>query len=115
MTLRLSGPLLDEIRRHGEAAYPAECCGALVGRGDRVVAAVELPNMTEEGPRRRFLVRPSDYRLAERRDLRLDQDVAGVGADPDRELVGPEPGQPSLEPGQQRVDRRLHQPAVVDP
>jgi proteasome lid subunit RPN8/RPN11 len=28
---------------------------------------VALPNTTEEGPRRRFLVRPSDYRLAERR------------------------------------------------
>jgi proteasome lid subunit RPN8/RPN11 len=53
------------IRRHGEATYPHECCGALVGRDGRVTSAVELPNMTEEGPRRRFLVRPSDYRLAE--------------------------------------------------
>ena len=32
MTLRLPGALADEIRRHGEAAYPAECCGAMVGR-----------------------------------------------------------------------------------
>ena len=34
MTLRLPGALADEIRRQGEAAYPAECCGALVGRVD---------------------------------------------------------------------------------
>lgn len=54
------------IRRHGEETFPHECCGALIGAGDRVTAAVPLPNTTEEGPRRRFLVRPSDYRTAER-------------------------------------------------
>ena len=32
MTLRISEGLLEEIRRHGESAYPAECCGALAGR-----------------------------------------------------------------------------------
>jgi len=54
------------IRRHGQETYPHECCGALVGTADRIDAAVALPNTTEEGPRRRFLVRPSDYRLAEK-------------------------------------------------
>lgn len=54
------------IRRHGEETFPHECCGALIGRDGQVTAAVALPNTTEEGPRRRFLVRPSDYRLAER-------------------------------------------------
>jgi proteasome lid subunit RPN8/RPN11 len=54
------------IRRHGEETYPHECCGALVGVAGRVTAAVALPNTTEEGPRRRFLVRPADYRLAEK-------------------------------------------------
>jgi proteasome lid subunit RPN8/RPN11 len=54
------------IRRHGEQTFPHECCGALIGTGDRITAAVPLPNTTEEGPRRRFLVRPSDYRTAER-------------------------------------------------
>jgi proteasome lid subunit RPN8/RPN11 len=54
------------IRRHGEETFPHECCGALIGQDGLVTAAVALPNTTEEGPRRRFLVRPSDYRLAER-------------------------------------------------
>lgn len=54
------------IRLHGRETYPHECCGALIGTGDRVTAAVALPNTTEEGPRRRFLVRPSDYMLAEK-------------------------------------------------
>ena len=65
------------IRRHGEQTYPHECCGALVGRADRVTDVVALPNTTEEGPRRRFLVRPSDYRLAEQRALELGGELLG--------------------------------------
>ena len=57
----------QSIRRHGQETYPHECCGALVGRAGHVTEIVALPNTTEEGPRRRFLVRPSDYREAERR------------------------------------------------
>jgi proteasome lid subunit RPN8/RPN11 len=65
------------IRRHGEETFPHECCGALVGRGDRVTAIVPLPNTTEEGPRRRFLVRPSDYQMAEQRASSLGGDLLG--------------------------------------
>ena len=39
---------------------------------------VPLPNTTEEGPRRRFLVRPSDYRLAEQRATRARRRAARV-------------------------------------
>jgi S-sulfo-L-cysteine synthase (O-acetyl-L-serine-dependent) len=53
------------IRDHARDAYPHECCGALIGRQDAVVEAMPLPNTTAEGPRRRFQVRPSDYRQAE--------------------------------------------------
>jgi proteasome lid subunit RPN8/RPN11 len=65
------------IRRHGAETFPHECCGALVGSGQHVVAAVALPNTTEEGPRRRFLVRPSDYRLAEQRATELGAELLG--------------------------------------
>jgi len=72
------GPGVDAaIRRHGEEAYPHECCGALVGRDGRADAAVALPNTTEEGPRRRFLVRASDYRLAEQRAGELGGELLG--------------------------------------
>ena len=67
----------DAIRAHGQATYPHECCGALLGRDDRVTAIVALPNTTEEGPRRRFLVRPSDYREAERRAKELGAELLG--------------------------------------
>lgn len=65
------------IRRHGEEAYPHECCGALLGRDGRVVDVLPLPNTTEEGPRRRFLVRASDYRLAEGRAAELGVELLG--------------------------------------
>src|SRR5437773_9769921 len=79
MTKRLTiGAAVGEaIRAHGHETYPHECCGALVGSGDRVTAIVPLPNTTEEGPRRRFLVRPSDYREAERRASELGGELLG--------------------------------------
>ena len=65
--LSLPDGIVEEIRRHAREAYPHECCGALFGRGRVVVEVLALPNMTEEGPRTRFLVRPDDYRAAEYR------------------------------------------------
>ena len=38
---------------------------------------VALPNTTDEGPRRRFMVRPSDYQLAERRAAELGGELLG--------------------------------------
>lgn len=64
--ITISHEVAAAIRAHGEETYPHECCGALVGRDGVVTSVVQLPNTTEEGPRRRFLVRPDDYRLAER-------------------------------------------------
>ena len=75
--IAISARVDEAIRRHGEETYPHECCGALVGRGDAVTDTVALPNTTEEGPRRRFLVRPSDYRLAEQRATELGGELLG--------------------------------------
>ena len=65
------------IRRHGQETYPHECCGALIETAGGVRATVPLPNTTEEGPRRRFLVRPSDYRVAETRARELGGELVG--------------------------------------
>jgi proteasome lid subunit RPN8/RPN11 len=75
--LAISAAVDQAIRRHGEETYPHECCGALVGKGAFVSEIVALPNTTEEGPRRRFLVRPSDYRLAEGRATELGSELLG--------------------------------------
>ena len=77
MALAVRAGVSDEIRRHGAETYPNECCGALYGRDTIVTATFALPNTTEEGPRRRFLVRPQDYREAERRASDLGLDLLG--------------------------------------
>jgi proteasome lid subunit RPN8/RPN11 len=75
--LKLTIAVAAAIRQHGEQTYPHECCGALVGDDDGVAHVVALPNTTEEGPRRRFLVRAEDYRLAERRASELGGTLIG--------------------------------------
>jgi proteasome lid subunit RPN8/RPN11 len=80
MTLRLPGALAEEIRGHGEAAYPAECCGALVGRIDgqakEVVRLVPAVNRRTDDPHR-YLIAPDDLR-------RLEAEVRAAG----QEIVG---------------------------
>jgi proteasome lid subunit RPN8/RPN11 len=75
--LTLGPGVADAIQSHGRGTYPHECCGALLGKDGVANATVPLPNTTEEGPRRRFLVRPGDYQQAER-----------AAADAGRELLG---------------------------
>jgi proteasome lid subunit RPN8/RPN11 len=69
MTLRLPDELLHEIRRHGEAAYPAECCGAMAGRQDgsgvkEVVRLAPAVNRRTDDPHR-YLIAPEDLRRLE--------------------------------------------------
>jgi proteasome lid subunit RPN8/RPN11 len=80
VTLRLPGALADEIRRHGETAYPAECCGVLVGRVDG--ESKEVVRLSPAINRRtddlhRYLIAPDDLR-------RLELDVRAAG----QEIVG---------------------------
>jgi proteasome lid subunit RPN8/RPN11 len=75
--LELDRSAVNGIRDHARDTYPNECCGALVGAGRRVTHIVPLPNTTDEGPRRRFLVRPSDYREAERAAAQLSGELLG--------------------------------------
>lgn len=76
-TLVIQADAESGIRRHGQEAYPHECCGALIGRDHVVTEALALPNGTDEGPRRRFLVRPVDYLAAERRATELEAELIG--------------------------------------
>lgn len=65
--LTLAHGVRAAIEQHGREAYPHECCGALLGEGDVVRAVHPLPNVTTEGPRRRFRVDDKDYLAAERK------------------------------------------------
>ena len=80
MTLRLPGALADEIRRHGEAAYPAECCGAMVGRVEG--AAKDVLRLSPAVNRRtddphRYLIAPDDLRQLEREVRKAWQEIVG--------------------------------------
>ena len=70
MTVRLPESVADEVRRHGEQAYPAECCGALVGRiaGEvkEVVRLEPAVNRRTDDPHR-YLIAPEDVRRLEGR------------------------------------------------
>jgi proteasome lid subunit RPN8/RPN11 len=64
MTLRMPGMVLEDIRKEGERAYPAECCGVLAGRADgakEVVRLVPVPNRRTDDPHR-YLISPDDLR-----------------------------------------------------
>jgi proteasome lid subunit RPN8/RPN11 len=77
MAVTLKPGIAEAIRAHGVETYPNECCGALYGADKVVTSIFALPNTTEEGPRRRFLVRPQDYREAERRATDLGVELLG--------------------------------------
>ncbi len=80
MTLRLPSALADEIRRHGESAYPAECCGALIGRVDgeakEVLRVAPAVNRRTDDPHR-YLIAPDDLRRLEVEVRAASQEIVG--------------------------------------
>jgi proteasome lid subunit RPN8/RPN11 len=79
--VKIHAVTVDAIRHHAAAAYPDECCGALIGivaqgGAPSVLEALALPNRTLEGPQR-FLVRPEDYREAEARARKTGAQLIG--------------------------------------
>lgn len=80
MTLRVSEALLDEIRRQGEQAYPAECCGLLAGRpGVEVKEVLRLQPVTNrrtDDPYR-YLISAEDLRGAARELEKSGLEVLG--------------------------------------
>ena len=79
--ITLNPDALDAIRTHGASTYPNECCGALIGTAEdgltRVAEVRPLDNVTDEGPRRRFLVSAADYRAAERHASNAGAELVG--------------------------------------
>lgn len=68
MTLRIPPRLLQQIRSEGEAAYPRECCGAIVGPAGPVKRACELfplPNQRTDDPHR-YLIDAEQMKAVER-------------------------------------------------
>lgn len=74
---------LDGIRRHGEADFPHECCGLLIGKlgegGKKTVEAIfPISNAREEAAKRnRFLITPQELMRGEKHARSLGLDVVG--------------------------------------
>jgi proteasome lid subunit RPN8/RPN11 len=75
--MQIQPEVLRLIRAHGEATYPEECCGFLLGRAsegiNRVTASHAVENRRTENRERRYHITPQDYlaasRVAEKRNL----------------------------------------------
>jgi proteasome lid subunit RPN8/RPN11 len=79
MTLRVSEALLDQVRREGERAYPAECCGVLAGRPGGIKQVLQLlpvVNRRTDDPHR-YLVSPDDLRRAAEELRQAELEVLG--------------------------------------
>ncbi len=82
MALRIDPKRVDLIKAYGQAAYPQECCGFLIGRenhGDKRVAALQAaPNVFQEEERyHRFLISPETFLAAEKSAKKQNMDVIG--------------------------------------
>ena len=79
VTLAISKELLDQIHAHGEAAYPEEGAGFLVGGDSQVENILPLLNAREDEARHnRFLITPEDYLKAELTAEKLGLSLIGV-------------------------------------
>ena len=83
--MRITRPVLMEIRQQLSTAYPAEACGLLVGERTagnevRVRRAVPMPNgRTVDGAaRNRYVIAPDDYRSAEAEARAAGLEIVGV-------------------------------------
>jgi proteasome lid subunit RPN8/RPN11 len=81
--LVINAELAEQIRAHGVATYPHECCGALFGHdagaaGAREVQALfPLVNRRHDSPRNRFSVSAEDVILADKKAREQGLDVIG--------------------------------------
>ena len=72
---------LQQIREHGARAYPEECCGVMLGRGEdegrTILAVFPVDNVQESNRNRRFLVSPEQYVEAEKTATGRGMDLMG--------------------------------------
>jgi proteasome lid subunit RPN8/RPN11 len=82
MALKIPVELYDQLRQHGEASYPHECCGVLVGQfddagGKAVKAAVQCGNTRTDSPANRYHISPSELVRIQRDALLAGHDIVG--------------------------------------
>lgn len=79
--LKLTKKVVDAISKHGEEAFPNECCGFLFGDEDNgrfINLNTKVENSKEGDQRRRFEISPLDYLKAERFALENNTTLLGI-------------------------------------
>jgi proteasome lid subunit RPN8/RPN11 len=81
--IKLNSEDLEKIRKHGEADYPNECCGFLLGQSDndiRTVVKIKPVVNTREQEKRynRYLIPPEEYMRIERQASQNGLEMIGV-------------------------------------
>ena len=81
MSLILSRALYDDLRAHGEATYPNECCGILLGRADtdaiRVTTLIPAGNTRTDSAHNRYHIAPEELIAAQRQARNSGLDIVG--------------------------------------
>jgi proteasome lid subunit RPN8/RPN11 len=82
MALKITRPLLESLRQHGEETYPHECCGVLVGdfddAGDKeVTAVVQCGNTRTDSLANRYHISPSELVRIQREAMLAGSDIVG--------------------------------------
>jgi proteasome lid subunit RPN8/RPN11 len=82
MALKIPNALYNQLRRHGEASYPHECCGVLVGGFDEaggkvVMKSVQCGNTRTDSPANRYNIGPAELVRIQREALLAGFDIVG--------------------------------------
>ena len=81
MTLKIDRSAYDALRRHGEEAYPHECCGVLLGEmngeGRVVTSVVRCGNTRTDSPQNRYHIDPRELVKIQREGRECGEDIVG--------------------------------------
>jgi proteasome lid subunit RPN8/RPN11 len=82
MALKIPNALYSQLRLHGEASYPHECCGVLMGEfdeaGEKVVRAeVQCGNTRTDSLANRYRISPAELVRVQREALLAGHDIVG--------------------------------------
>jgi proteasome lid subunit RPN8/RPN11 len=87
-TLKISQPLYDQLRQHGEETYPNECCGIMLGKTGAdsetgkaealtVEALIRAGNTRTDSAHNRYHIAPQELIKAQREARTLGLDIVG--------------------------------------
>jgi len=79
--LKLSEPIYNALRKHGEETYPHECCGVLLGRSENDVNTVEdamrAGNTRTDAAHNRYHIAPQELIKIQRQGRERGLDIVG--------------------------------------